>query len=103
MKYLVSGLPDKILSLHIRLILKHRKKEILCKGLFAELPRCKFQASKPTHLKRLSIHVLVFSNVFFQYYIMNVLVGFSRYDLPSRLHKQSSSTIDSEMLFESMQ
>ena len=75
MKYLVSGLPDKILSLHTRLILKHRQKEILCKGLFAELPRCKFQASIPTHLKRFSIQVLVFSNVFLN--IMNVLVGLS--------------------------
>ena len=57
MKDLFSGLPDKILSLHTRLILKHRQKEILCMGLFAELPRCKFQASIPTHLKRLSIQV----------------------------------------------
>ena len=64
MKDLFSGLPDKILSLHTRLILKHRQKEILCKGLFAELPHYKFQASIPTHLKRLSIQVLVFSNVF---------------------------------------
>ena len=73
MKDSFSGLPDKILSLHTRLILKHRQKEILCKGLFAELPRYKFQASIPTHLKRLSIQVLVFSNVFwiFMYaYIM---------------------------------
>ena len=63
---LLSGLPDKTLSLHTRWILKHQQKGILCKGLFAELPRYKFQASKPTHLKRLSIQVLVFSNVFFE-------------------------------------
>ena len=69
MKDLFSGLPDKILSLHTRLILKHRLKEILCKGLFAELPRCKFQASKPTHLKRLSTQVLVSSNAFLKYHI----------------------------------
>ena len=99
---LLSGLPDKTLSLHTRWSLKHRQKGILCKGLFAELPRYKFQASKPTHLKRLPTQVLVFSNVFLNN-IVNVLVGLSRYDLPSRLHKQSSSTIDSEMLFESMQ
>ena len=101
-KDLFSGLPDKILSLHTRWILKHQQKGILCMGLFAELPRYKFQASKPTHLKRLPTQVLVFSNVFLNN-IVNVLVGLSRYDLPSRLHKQSSSTIDSEMLFESMQ
>ena len=65
MKDLFSGLPDKILSLHTRLILKHRQKEILCKGLFAELPRCKFQASILIHLKILSTRVLVFSNAFF--------------------------------------
>ena len=100
---LLSGLPDKTLSLHTRWILKHQQKEIRCKGLFAELPRYKFQASKPTHLKRLSTQVFVFSNVFFKYYIMNVLVVWKRYDLPSRLHKQSSSTMDSEILFESMQ
>ena len=51
---LLSGLPDKTLSLHTRWILKHRQKEFRCKGLFAELPRYKFQASIPTHLKRLS-------------------------------------------------
>ena len=62
---LLSGLPDKTLSLHTRWILKHQQKGILCKGLFAELPRYKFQASIPTHLKRFSIQVLVFSNVFF--------------------------------------
>ena len=103
MKDLFNGLPDKILSLHIQLILKHPQKEILCKGLFAELPRYKFQASIPTHLKRLSTQVLVSSNAFLKYYIMNVLVRLYRYDLPSRLHKQSSSTIDSEILLESMQ
>ena len=102
---MLSGLPDKTLSLHTRWILKHRQKEIRCKGLFAELPRYKFQASKPTHLNRLSIQVLVFSNVFLNIslYVCLYYVGLSRYDLPSRLHRQSSSTIDSEILFESMQ
>ena len=61
---MLSGLPDKTLSLHTRWILKHQQKGILCMGLFAELPRYKFQASKPTHLKRLPTQVLVFSNVF---------------------------------------
>ena len=55
---LLSGLPDKTLSLHTRWSLKHRQKGILCKGLFAELPRYKFQASKPTHLNRLSKYVI---------------------------------------------
>ena len=64
---LLSGLPDKTLSLHTRWSLKHRQQGILCKGLFAELPRYKFQASKPTHLKRLPTQVLVFSNVFLNY------------------------------------
>ena len=71
---LVSGLPDKTLSLHTRWILKHQQKGILCKGLFAELPRYKFQAGIPTHLNRLSTQVLVFSNVFLCMLILRWIV-----------------------------